>query len=211
MGPDIQNPGSDRLSHLINAIVISILFVYAGITFSELPEKIPIHFTVHGVPDNWADKSWGVWLLLPLVALGLTILFYATTYLVDVANKRHPKWLSLPKKKEFLALPEKQQASVWHQMKSMLYWMAVPMNLLILYAFHTTYTMATGKSESLIIWPIWACMGSILIVAFTMTYGLIRSVRRAVEEQGSDRNLPPHFRSIPISRVKRDTYEEDHE
>ena len=181
MDPSIQNPGSDRLAHLLNALVIIGLFIYAIVTYSALPEKIPIHFTTHGIPDSWADKSWGVWLTLPLVALGLTCLFYATTYLIDVA-KKHPKWLSLPKKKEFLALPEEKQAAVWHKMKAMLFWMAVPMNLLILYAFHTTYTMATDKSESLVMWPIWACMVSILIIAFAMTYGLIRSVRKAVDE-----------------------------
>jgi uncharacterized membrane protein len=172
---------SDRLAHIINALVIIILFLYAMITFNALPEKIPIHFSKNGVPNNWADKSWITWLTLPLVALGLTALFYATTHLVDVA-KRHPKWLNLPKKKEFLALPEERQAPVWRKMKSMLYWTAVPMNLLILYAFHTIYTMATHQSESLVMWPVWLCMGSILIVAFAMTFGLIRSVRQAVEE-----------------------------
>ena len=187
MDPDLPRPhprpvsNSDRLAHLTNALIIIILFLYALLTYSALPEKIPIHFTTGGIPDNWADKSWGVWLTLPLMALGLTALFYATTYLIDVA-KKHPKWLSLPKKKEFLALPEEKQAPVWHKMKSLLYWMAVPMNLLILYAFHTTYTMATDKSESLVMWPIWACMVSILIIAFAMTYGLIRSVRKAVDE-----------------------------
>ena len=181
MDPRIQNPGTDRLAHLINAIVIIVLFIYSAATYGALPEKIPIHFTTGGIPDNWADKSWGVWLTLPLMALGLTALFYATTYLIDVA-KKHPKWLSLPKKKEFLALPEEKQAPVWHKMKLLLYWMAVPMNLLILYAFHTTYTMATDKSESLVMWPIWVCMVSILIIAFAMTYGLIRSVRKAVDE-----------------------------
>jgi len=183
MAPDLPSPSttSDRLAHLLNAIVILILFIYALATYSALPEKIPIHFTVHGVPDSWADKSWSVWLTLPLVALGLSCLFYATTYLVDVA-KKHPKWLSLPKKKEFLSLPEEKQAPIWRKMKSMLYWMTFPMNLMILYAFHTTYTMAVGTAESLVMWPVWACMGAILIITFAMTWGLIRSVRTATEE-----------------------------
>jgi uncharacterized membrane protein len=172
---------SDRLAHILNALTIIILFAYALITYSSLPEKIPIHFNTHGTPDSWADKSWGVWLTMPLIALGLTCLFYVTTALVDVA-KKHPKWLSLPKKKEFLALPEEKQAPIWHKMKTMLYWMAFPMNLLILYAFHTTYTMAVGTAESLVMWPIWACMGAILIITFGMTYGLIRAVRTATEE-----------------------------
>lgn len=172
---------SDRLAHLLNALVILGLFIYALATYNALPEKVPIHFNTHGTPDSWADKSWGVWLTLPLIALGLTCLFYVTTALVDVA-KKNPKWLSLPKKKEFLALPEEKQAPIWRKMKSMLYWMAFPMNLLILYAFHTTYTMAVGTAESLVMWPIWACMGAILIITFGMTYGLIRAVRTATEE-----------------------------
>ena len=175
------SPTSDRLAHILNALTILILFVYAIITYNSLPEKVPIHFTTHGVPDSWADKSWGIWLTLPLIALGLSCLFYATTWLVDVA-KKHPKWLSLPKKKEFLALPEEKQAPIWHKMKTMLYWMAFPMNLLILYAFHTTYTLTVGTAESLVMWPIWACMGAILIITFGMTYGLVRAVRSATEE-----------------------------
>lgn len=184
MGLDLPRPrpafDSDRLAHLLNALAIIILFIYAAITFGDLPEKIPIHFNTHGDPDGWAAKSWGVWLTLPLVALGLTCLFYATTYLVELA-KKHPRWLSLPKKEEFLALPAERQAPIWRKMKTMLYWMAVPLNLMILYAFHTTHKMAAGESESLVMWPVWACMVSILLIAFTLTCGLIHSVRKATE------------------------------
>ncbi len=172
--------GSDRLAHLLNVLVVLALFIYAVATYAGLPPRIPVHFTESGFPDGWADKSWSAWLTLPLVALGLTCLFYATTFLVDLA-KKHPGWLSLPRKKEFLALPEEKQAPVWRKMKSMLYWTAVPMNLMIVYAFHTTYTLATQKSQSLDMWPIWLCMASVLLVAFAMTFSLIRSVRKALE------------------------------
>jgi uncharacterized membrane protein len=183
------SPTSDRLAHLLNILVILALFIYAAATYAGLPERIPVHFTESGFPDRWADKSWGNWLLLPLVALGLTCLFYATTYLVDLA-KKHPRWLSLPGKKEFLALPEEKQAPVWRRMKSMLYWTAVPMNMMILYAFHTTHTLATREAQSLVMWPIWLCMASVLLVAFGMTFVLIRSARTAVAE---------HNKSSPVS------------
>ena len=55
MDPSVQNPGSDRLAHLLNALIILGLFIYALATYNTLPEKIPIHFNTHGTPDSWED------------------------------------------------------------------------------------------------------------------------------------------------------------
>jgi immunity protein, SdpI family len=41
--------------------------------YSRLPPKVPIHFDWHGVPDGFADRAIGAW-LLPATAAGLWIL-----------------------------------------------------------------------------------------------------------------------------------------
>jgi uncharacterized membrane protein len=49
-----------------------------GLVYADLPERIPTHFNVHGVPDGWASKAFGAWLLPAISALTLVLLRVGT-------------------------------------------------------------------------------------------------------------------------------------
>lgn len=170
------------MAHLVNAALLTGMFVFALATYDGLPERFPVHFNMAGQPDNFVSKSMGMWLLLPLTGLGLTVILYASAGLINYARK-HPRWLSLPHKEQFLALPVKQQEPVWNQMRSMMFWLCVPSNLLVMYAQYSTYMFTTGESESFTAWPLLVIMAAMFIMIFVMTFNFIRGVKRAV---GSD-------------------------
>ncbi len=60
-------------------LVMAIPVVYFLLVYNQLPQQIPIHFNIHGQPDNWTAKAsfiyfllgmtWGVYLIIVLVPL----------------------------------------------------------------------------------------------------------------------------------------------
>jgi uncharacterized membrane protein len=48
-------------------------FALTAALYPSLPERIPTHFDLHGIPNGWMPRSTGAW-FLPLVALGVGLL-----------------------------------------------------------------------------------------------------------------------------------------
>ncbi len=57
---------------IIWAIII-IPFVYYAVVYSKLPAQVPIHFDLHGTPDNYASKS-AYWWIIASTTLGMYLL-----------------------------------------------------------------------------------------------------------------------------------------
>lgn len=175
IGP--QSTSSHRLVHALNGISLLGLFGYALATYGDLPERFPIHFDGAGNPNGWTDKGWGTWLAMPLVAVGMTLIMYLSGQVVGWARK-HPKLLSLPYKDKFLALPAKVQEPIWREMKALVYWLALPMNLLMFYVQVALHHSATG--QKLVVWPLFFAIGLMILLTVFLTVRLIRNVKRAV-------------------------------
>lgn len=60
-----------------------------------LPDQIPLHFGPGGTPDRWADKSWGLILLLPAIQLG-SYLLIATFTLLSASTHNFTRFINLP-------------------------------------------------------------------------------------------------------------------
>jgi uncharacterized membrane protein len=177
-GP-IAAPRWPWLVHLLNAGLLAGLLIHAVASYGALPERLPVHFDAAGQPDRWADKSWANWLALPLVAAGLTALLYLASGLVALA-RRKPRWLSLPHKEKFLALPAAQQQPVWQRLRAIPRWLAVPTNGLMLYAQLSIWTTA-HSGRSMVVWPLLLLVGVMGAITIGITVSLVRAVRRAVE------------------------------
>jgi uncharacterized membrane protein len=52
----------------VSAIVVAGSFVLTGLLYARLPDRVPIHFDIHGVADGFASRAIGAW-LLPIFAL----------------------------------------------------------------------------------------------------------------------------------------------
>ncbi len=64
-------------------LIIAIPFIYFLSVQSTLPAQIPIHFNIHGQPDNWADKTSFVWLLA-----GMTLGVYALFLIIPLIDPK---------------------------------------------------------------------------------------------------------------------------
>ncbi len=64
------------LKEAIIWMIIAVPFVYYAILYKDLPSQIPIHFDIHGNPDNFASKS-GYWWVLATTTLGIYLLMIA--------------------------------------------------------------------------------------------------------------------------------------
>jgi uncharacterized membrane protein len=170
-----------RVAHALNALSVLGTFAVAILGHAAQPARVPVHFDLAGVPDRWADKSWGNTLAVPLVAVGITALLYASAQLVGWARK-HPDLLHLPDKAAFLALPPDLQEPIWRQMKAMIYWLAVPVTVVFLVM--EVLAVRAAESGRLQVWPMFALTGLITGLIFVLlavlTNRLSRAVRRAI-------------------------------
>jgi uncharacterized membrane protein len=170
-----------RVAHALNALSVLGTFAVAILGHAAQPDRVPVHFGLAGVPDRWADKSWGNTLAVPLVAVGITALIYASAQLVGWARK-HPDMLNLPDKAAFLALPPELQAPIWRHMKAMAYWLAVP--VIVVFLGIEVLTVRATEAGTLQVWPMIALTGLITGLIFVLlavlTIRLSRAVRRAV-------------------------------
>ncbi len=92
---------------------LAVLWIAHGalalLAFSRLPDTIPVHFDYEGRPDAWSGASLAEWMLMWLVSGALG----ALVALAAAAIHRLPeRWLSLPRKEEFLALPPERRVRV---------------------------------------------------------------------------------------------------
>jgi len=181
LSPITPQGWSGKLHHVANGLVVLVLFGFSLVTYVGLPDRFPVHFDGAGRPDGWMDKSWLAWLALPLTALGMWAIMALSAKAVDW-GRRHPKYLSIPNKEKFLALPPEKQEPVWREMKAIVHWMAVPVNAMMLYAQVSIHHMATSGASQMAVWPLFAFLGGMLLTTIWLIIRMVRSVKRAVAE-----------------------------
>lgn len=55
-------------------ILIALMFATVAITYQSLPQKLPFHWNIHGVVDNYVEKNPLSACMVPLITLGSWIL-----------------------------------------------------------------------------------------------------------------------------------------
>lgn len=111
--------------HATNLLLLSALFTLSVVVYSELPERIPVHFGPAGDADRWGERSLLRWLLLPLMAGVLC----ATLYVAAWFTARDPQHVNMPDKKKLLQLPRDSQLWVLQGITHPLYLIALVLNI----------------------------------------------------------------------------------
>jgi hypothetical protein len=83
--------------------------VFAAAVFDRLPARIPVHFGANGAPDAYASPGLSSWFFMVIVSAILAVAVGAVALSIF---RIPPKWINLPKKAAFLALPEPDRRSV---------------------------------------------------------------------------------------------------
>ena len=65
---------------LIVGVLVLALFAVSVYYYPQMPSQVVSHWNINGEPNGYLDKFWGVF-LLPIITLGITLLFYAIPYI----------------------------------------------------------------------------------------------------------------------------------
>ncbi len=80
--------------------------------YPQLPERIAIHFDMHGRPNGWTDSAWLGWFGLPVLASVVTWMLIGIAQLA----LRTPSLWSLPEKSRFLRLTPQQRQPILREL-----------------------------------------------------------------------------------------------
>lgn len=59
--------------HGIALLLLLFPFALAALLYNKLPDMIPIHWGIDGTPDDWASKTWAIW-LMPAINVAVYLL-----------------------------------------------------------------------------------------------------------------------------------------
>src|SRR6185436_13038734 len=68
-----------RLYVVLSLLLTAAALVATLIIYPQLPEKIPIHWNIHGVVDGYGGRTWS--LLTPAILVGILLLFWVIPWL----------------------------------------------------------------------------------------------------------------------------------
>lgn len=131
-------------------------------------EFFPDHFDASGNPDNWTSAGWWT---LPLLALAVTAFIVAILFLTRKLVISRPKWVNMPRKRDWLALAPAARLRAFKPAEGMLLGAAVFMNLIFVSSMLDTYAVASGARTTL------SPVKLILVVACLVVWLILSVVR----------------------------------
>jgi uncharacterized membrane protein len=148
-------------AHLLNLILLLAMWGFAAWTYDALPDPMPVHFCASGAPDRFVEKSTLEWMVLPLSALGMTVLLYASALLVPlVRRKPHLVNLTPGYRRKFVGLSPSAREPILAVVSAMIFWMAVPTNGLLLWLLVDVHAaVSSGRYAT----SPWAPMGAFFL------------------------------------------------
>ena len=78
----------DRVLEASAALMLISFIVLVAVTWSRLPDRIPIHFGFRGEPDGWGNR--GMVVSLPMIALVLYVILTALARVPHAFNYPYP-------------------------------------------------------------------------------------------------------------------------
>jgi uncharacterized membrane protein len=169
-------------------LVLSLLAVWAlaAIAWPKLPARVPIHFDAAGRPDGWVERSAWWWFALPALATVLALLlgFALPRWMVAMA-RANSRWLNMPRKAEFMALPADARERAIRAPLAWLVLLACLLQVLVGWIVFGSARVATGAWATLPAPTSFVLIGAVLACAIGLAVAGSRAVRREVERARS--------------------------
>ncbi|MFP4016077.1 MAG: SdpI family protein [Halanaerobiales bacterium] len=70
--------------------LIAAMFIVSIVVYSDLPEKVPMHWNLQGEVDDYVNHFWGAF-MLPLIGLGIFLLMLVAP-LIDPSKNNYSKF-----------------------------------------------------------------------------------------------------------------------
>lgn len=157
----------------LNLVIPSVTGIVGIVAWHSLPARVPVHFDLAGRPDRWAGKGWEVALLFFVLPWAAAALFFAGAALTRWSF-RHPRWINIPNKQAFLALPPERQAEYRDRVVEFLFALGIAVDTTLLTAVLAVVKVASGPGGRLPWWGVWPCLGATLVLAVVYTVRLVR-------------------------------------
>jgi uncharacterized membrane protein len=158
----------------LDALLFLALVALTAANYGSLPDKIPVHFNFSGTPDGWSDKGLGAW-MIPIVAVVMNLIFGGSMWVV----RNKPAWVNVPRKAEFMALSADARAPINDMVARFVLWMAVLVEVLLIYIQAGMVAVALGAWKTLPVWPSFAIIGGFVVYISIMYVRISRAIRRA--------------------------------
>lgn len=142
-----EKPQYTKVEIILEAIcllALLIFFTFTYYTWSNVPEKIPDHFSFSGVPNSWGSK--GMLPVMVYVSLSMYILFSIIS--------RFPRIINFP-----IKIDEEDSRSQIQLRFSFILWIKAELVLCTSYMGIQGIRIALGESEGL-----GSCLGPILLI-----------------------------------------------
>jgi len=169
-------------------LLLSMLAVWAlaAAAWPQLPARVPIHFDLSGRPDGWAARSAWWWFLLPALAttIGAMMGWLLPRWMVAMA-RANSRWLNMPRKAEFMALPVAARERAVHAPLAWLSALVVGVQALTGWIVYGSARVAVGDWQALPPVVSFALVAALLACASGLGIAGARSVRREVERASS--------------------------
>ncbi len=156
---------------MITAVVVHGTFALA--TFGNLPDKIPVHFGADGVADSFAEPSVCSWFGLFFVSVGTGLLMGTIALSVFKIPSRY---LSIPRKKEYLALGEHPRNRLMGVIATHTLIMGIASVVLMLCVHISMALLAHGSIDRFPAWIVFAAMLVIIIELVVMITSFLRKL-----------------------------------
>ena len=170
-----------RFVWLLPCAALVAVWCAAGLLWPTLPERIPLHFDLRGVPDRHGARTVWNW-LLPGIA---TLLVVAFTFALPPWNlrlaERDAPYLNVPRRAEFSRLAPEARVRALRPVAVLLPVLAAELALVFAWIQLASARVASGTWERL---PTWMLAGTLAaIVATTVAFLLVqrRSLRQEIE------------------------------
>jgi uncharacterized membrane protein len=130
------------------------VWVLALIMWDSLPERIPLHFDFHGVPDRWGAPSVANWLGMPILSSVMSLAMGGAALLTGALARHMPGIVNVPDKALWLALPADGRVRSLASVRMLLAWIGFALNGLFGAMLVCTSAVARGTMTTMPWWPI---------------------------------------------------------
>ncbi len=153
----------------VSLALLGVYFGYLAITYPKLPDRIPVHFNLHGEPDNWSQKStFAIWYSVFVLSMnGLFLVFFPR-----LLRKIPDSLLNIPWKDYWFSTPERKEQA-FEKTRVMLFITGAYVNLIVVGVYHSIVRAALQETEPqprIVIHLVWIFLLTAVYVAALILY-----------------------------------------
>lgn len=162
-----------RVTTLLALLALAGLWERAFSLWPDLPDRVPVHFGLDGTPDRYADRSAGVWFVLPVLGTVLWSLFaLGLPALVRRLARTNSIWLNIPRRDAFRSLPTDARLRVVADLAGLLRLIGAELVVLFAIILHGTAKVAGGAWTAL---PDAVMLGGVIVIPVTALWSIPRA------------------------------------